>query len=68
MSPAQIFLPQVGRTYRCHIDDGVFLGRVTGWDKDTVTVVADPNINEGAELPTDPIELKRSTTRFEEWL
>lgn len=68
MSPPQIYEPKVGRTYRVHLDDAVFLARVVSRDVETVTVIADPNINPGVELPIDEFVLQRGTARFEEWI
>ena len=74
MSPAQVFYPIVGSTYRCHGESRVFTARVTACDKDTVTV----KIHEGQDYLDEngkrlmytsaPVVLQRMATRFEEWL
>lgn len=64
--PAQIFSPQVGRTYRITSGEYTFVGRVTAWDLDTVTVKVDPHDTQ-KDWP-ESLRLKRSAALFQDWL
>lgn len=65
--PAQIYEPHVSRNYRIEIDGNTFIGRCVGWDQESVFFICDPALNEGVEVPTHQINLKRTEIKMSEW-
>lgn len=63
--PPQIFRPKVGRRYTVHTGEHEFVGLVTAWDEETVTVRPPHEFALARRWP-EFLRLKRIATTFGE--